>query len=134
MNGKGSQRRPRLVPREEYEKNWDRAFGDLPCVQCGNCCRVGGTCDWLNLSRYEKYIREGKAGWIHDADFEGTCPELQDNGQCGVILRVLSGELDDILHPQAKPNMKALLRGICTAPELRSTNHTLDKHRPVSLS
>jgi hypothetical protein len=27
MSGKGSRRRPSLVPHEEYRKNWDRIFG-----------------------------------------------------------------------------------------------------------
>ena len=29
MSGKGSGRRPRLVPREQYDNNWDSVFGDV---------------------------------------------------------------------------------------------------------
>jgi hypothetical protein len=28
MAGKGSNRRPIQVPKEQYEKNWERIFGD----------------------------------------------------------------------------------------------------------
>jgi hypothetical protein len=108
MSGKGSQRRPIR----------DSTLDEIQCIQCGNCCRVGGTCDWLKWSRDAKSIRNG-SNTRHNADFEGTCPELRANGQCGFVLKVLSGELDDVLHTQAKLSMKQSLRGVCTAPELR---------------
>ena len=37
MNGKGSARRPSLVPRREYEQNWARTFCRKP-NSLGACC------------------------------------------------------------------------------------------------
>ena len=39
MSGKGSQRRPRLVSREQFNENWEHAFGKgkQKLVCCGDC-------------------------------------------------------------------------------------------------
>jgi hypothetical protein len=91
----------------------------IPCIQCGNCCRVGGSCDWLNWARHAKAIREGKTPYTPDAKFEGVCPQLMEDGRCATVVMVRSGETDDILAPHAKEYMNHYLKGVCTTPELR---------------
>ena len=97
---------------DEYDARKKTTFKKkgLKCIQCGNCCKVGGPCDWLGW-------RSSKHWSSRDNDFEGTCPELCDDGKCGIIIKARAGKLN--LHPNALSSMNRILKGVCTAPKLR---------------
>jgi len=85
----------------------------MKCIQCGNCCRVGGACVFLGW-RSSRHYKE------QDIRFEGTCPELMDDNRCGIAVKARSGELKN-LHESCLGTLDGFFKGVCTAPELRET-------------
>ena len=83
------------------------------CIQCGNCCRIGGPCDLLMWRSVEH--RDNR-----DCEFEGTCPELMDDGRCGVAVKAYGGQLN--LHDQAIPFLDDFFARDCSRPDLRAAN------------